>query len=114
MTVMSTPACSRRIAAVSKHVRRDDFLAQRRATDCRVRRVDGEATFERVSAERRPVWVGKSGASGCPGAFSQPRLQHRHDRFGERCDPVLASFAQTAHVSADLEMQIEVAEANQL
>ena len=95
MTVVSTPACSSRIAAVWRRTCGVTFLL---CSDGQcvggVGCVLGEATLERVAGELSAAcWWGTAARSGWP-ARSVSQAVARRRRGGERGDPLLASLAQ--------------------
>ena len=60
-----------------------------------------------------PVRVGKTGASGTPGALGEPRPQGCGHRLGERRDSLLAPLPETVDVRTAGEMQVHAPQAGE-
>jgi hypothetical protein len=115
MTVMSTPACSSRMAAVWRSVCGVTFFSRREGqTEAAVATCVASRCARASRLSGRPVRVGKDRCVRCAVTLGQPRPQGDDHRLGKRRSPLLAAFSETVDVRTLGELQICTAQAGQL
>ena len=115
MTLVSTPACSSRIAAVCRSTCAVIVLpcSDGQAVGGRVG-VVGDAVLDRVAAERPAPTGREQRVGGLPALLVEPGAQDRDGGRGERGDPVFAALAVAGDVRAGAEVHVGAGELGQL
>jgi hypothetical protein len=99
---------------VAQDMERDRLLLQRGTRVASDRHIRPKPTFQGIAAERSPSSCRKDGVAVVTSALVKPAAEHRDDRRGERSDPLLASFSDTADMRTEAKMDVSLPKRDEL